>query len=69
VVGLDVEQQMLREVVDRIIAQEVTAEYAKTDKNHLCADLYAKNGFELQDDLWVHAKPPKKSLIKRIMKE
>jgi len=68
VLGLDVEQQMLQEVVDRIIAPEVTAEYAKTEKNHLCTDLYAKNGFELQDDLWVHAKPLKKSLIKRIMK-
>lgn len=67
-VGLDVEQRMLRSVVDRIIAPEVTAEYAKTEKNHLCTDLYAKNGFELQDDLWVHAKPPKKSLFKRIMK-
>jgi FkbH-like protein len=69
VVGLDVEQQMLREVVNRIDASEVTAEYVKTEKNHLCTELYSKNGFELRADegMWVHAKPEKKGLFRRML--
>ena len=67
VVGLDVEQQMLRSVVDRINAPEVTAEHDKTEKNHLCTDLYAKNGFELRDGLWIHTKAAKKGLLQRIL--
>jgi FkbH-like protein len=69
VVGLDVEQQMLRSVIDRIEASEVTAEYAKTENNHLCTDLYAQNGFELRagEGGWVHTKPEKKSLLQRIL--
>jgi FkbH-like protein len=70
VVGLDVEQQMLREVIDRIDAPEVTAEYVKTEKNHLCTELYPKYGFELREGegLLVHAKPEKKSLLQRILR-
>lgn len=67
VVGLDVEQQMLREMIARIDAPEVTAEHVKTEKNHLCADLYSKNGFELRDGLWVYTKPGKKGLLRRIL--
>jgi FkbH-like protein len=67
VVGLDVEQQMLREVIERIDSPEVTAEYVKTEKNHLCTELYSKNGFELRAGLWVHTKPEKKSLLKKIL--
>ncbi|MCE9588661.1 MAG: HAD-IIIC family phosphatase [Verrucomicrobia bacterium] len=67
VVGLDVEQQMLRSVIDRINTPEVTAEYVRTEKNHLCADLYPKNGFELRDGLWVYTKPEKKGLFKKFM--
>jgi predicted enzyme involved in methoxymalonyl-ACP biosynthesis len=69
VVGLDVEQQMLREVIDRIDAPEVTAEYVKTERNHLCTELYPKYGFELREGagLLVHAKPEKKSLLKKIL--
>jgi FkbH-like protein len=69
VVGLDVEQQMLREVIDRIDAPEITAEYEKTEKNHLCTELYLKNGFELRagDALWVHTKAAKKGLFRRIL--
>jgi FkbH-like protein len=67
VVGLDVEQQMLRSVVDRINTPEVTAVYEKTEKNHLCADLYAKNGFELRGGLWIHTKAAKKGLLQRIL--
>jgi FkbH-like protein len=67
VVGLDVEQLMLRTVIDRIDAPEVSAEYAKTEKNHLCADLYPKNGFELRDGMWTFTKPEKKSLLRRIL--
>jgi FkbH-like protein len=67
VVGLDVEQQMLREVVDRIDAPEVTAEHVKTEKNHLCSDLYPKTGFELREGMWTFTKPEKKSLIQRIL--
>lgn len=69
VVGLDVEQQMLRAVIDRINNPKVTAEYEKTDKNHLCAELYPKNGFELRDGdgLWVHTKALKKGLLQRIL--
>ncbi len=68
VVGLDVEQRMLRTVIDRINASEVTAEYEKTDKNHLCTELFPKNGFELRDGLWIHTKDLKKGLLKRILK-
>lgn len=70
VVGLDVEQQMLRAVIDKIDAHEVTAEYVKTEKNHLCADLYPKNGFELRDGdgRWAHTKAAKKGLLQRILK-
>jgi len=67
VVGLDVEHQMLRRVIDRIDAPEVTAEYEKTYKNHLCAELYPKSGFELRDGLWVHTKPEKKGFLRRIL--
>ena len=67
VVGLDVEQQMLRSVIDRINTPEVTAEYVRTEKNHLCADLYPKNCFELRDGLWVYTKPEKKGLFKKFM--
>jgi FkbH-like protein len=56
VVGLDVEQQMLRRVIDRIDAPEVTAEYVKTEKNHLCTDLYVKNGFDLRESHWFYIK-------------
>lgn len=70
VVGVDVEQQMLRSVIDRINTPEVTAEYVKTEKNHLCTDLYPKNGFELRegDGLWIHTKSAKKGLLQRILK-
>ena len=70
VVGLNVEQQMLRQVIDRIDSPEVTAEYVKSLKNNLCTELYSKNGFELRggDGLWVHAKPEKKSLLQRILR-
>ena len=67
VVGLDVEQQMLQSVISRIDAPEVSAEYAKTEKSHLCADLYPKNGFELRDGMWTFTKPEKKSLLRRIL--
>jgi len=68
VVGLDVEQRMLRSVVDRINTPEVTAVYEKTEKNHLCADLYPKNGFELRDGLWAHTMPEKKGLLQLLLK-
>jgi FkbH-like protein len=69
VVGLDVEQQMLRTVIDHMDDPELTAEYVKTEKNHLCTDLYAQNGFELRagEGGWVHTKPEKKSLLQRIL--
>ena len=67
VVGLDVEQQMLRVVIDKIDAPDVTAEHVKTEKNHLCTDLYPKNGFELREGMWTFTKPEKKSLIQRIL--
>ena len=67
VVGLDVEQQILREVIDRIDAPEIAAEYVKTEKNHLCAELYPRNGFELRDGLWVHTKHEKMGILKKIL--
>jgi FkbH-like protein len=54
VVGLDVEQQMLREVIDLMDGPEITADYVKTEKNHLCTDLYPKNGFDFKMDKWVY---------------
>ena len=59
---------MLRSVINRINTPEVSADYEKTDKNHLCAELYPKNGFELRDGLWAYTKPEKKGLLQRILK-
>jgi len=66
-VGLDVEQQMLHAVISAIDAPEITAEYVKTEKNHLCTELYPKSGFDLREGVWTFTKTEKKSLIQRIL--
>jgi FkbH-like protein len=67
VVGLDVEHQMLREVIDLMDGPEITAEYVKTEKNHLCTDLYPRNGFEFRGELWIKTKPERKGLLKKLL--
>jgi len=68
VVGLDVEQQMLRTVIDSIRGNEVIADFVKTERNHLCTDLYAKNGFlRSEDGHWGLPKPRKQGLLRKIL--
>ena len=56
VFGLDVEHQVLNSVINGIKEPIVFAEYVTTEKNHPCRQIYEKNGFVFEDNLWCFKK-------------
>lgn len=56
VVGLDIEQRMLADIVDglkRDGATDVSAAFLATDRNAPCGNIFADAGFSVQGDTWV----------------